>query len=75
MYPRFEHELRINGNESVIFDKLVRRRTFSCNTQLFPSVMYRVSLCNKIKMARNPGKKQEENPSGCTGEVKDEKVL
>jgi len=25
---------------------------------------------NKIKMARKPGKKQKENPVGCTGEGK-----
>ena len=25
---------------------------------------------NKIKMARNPGKKQKENPVGCTGNGK-----
>ena len=25
---------------------------------------------NKVKMARKPGKKQKENPAGCTGEGK-----
>ena len=25
---------------------------------------------NKVKMARNPGKKRKENPVGCTGEGK-----
>ena len=37
--------------------------------------VYFLLLCcccdhNKIKMARKPGKKQKENPVGCTGEGK-----
>ena len=30
---------------------------------------------NKINVARKPGKKQMENPVGCTGKVKDEKEI
>ena len=30
---------------------------------------------NKIKIAKSPGKKQKENPVGCTGEVKYEKEI
>ena len=28
-----------------------------------------------VTMVRKPGKKQNENPVGCTGEVKDEKKI
>ena len=30
---------------------------------------------NKTNMARKPGKKQRENPVGCSGESKDEKEI